>query len=477
MSGAVRSAPGGSIHYYSEKRRVPCRTLVAEAVRKMKHANLLALIAVGIGCGSPQDTNIPDFMTGGGSTPGSGDDSGGDGPADATTTSGSATVSTSSTSGGNDSSDATGNDPVQYDERLLYVLNDGTNEGEYGGEPARIDIFDIDDNHALVRSIDVPGPDVRRFRGVTASPDTEIMHFTDSDEDTVVAFDLSSEEFLWEIDLDNCDHVDRLNVTLDGTAVYVPCKASNTGHAIDAMTGETLAQWETGESAHNTFIGELGKYVYFSSWREGPLQVFDPKTHEEVFTIDGWDHDEIGGIRPFSVTPDERYVYTTHTELLGFAVLDVEARTVLHVIEAQTPEERTQHESAQGQRPHGGESRSHGIAVRPGAKEVWVIDDEWGYLYVYDITELPPKHLANVELFDDIEEAWGADLHWRWVFVTADGEYVYPGDGQIVDADTKQRISERITPSEKLIEIDRIGGDIVRVSGQNGGVYHQLGGG
>jgi hypothetical protein len=53
--------------------------------------------------------------------------------------------------------------------------------------------------------------------------------------------------------------------------------------------------------------------------------------------------------------------------------------------------------------------KSHGLAQRPGTNEVWFLDDEWGYLYVYDVSPLPsalPTYLATVPLFADISKPY-----------------------------------------------------------------------
>ena len=44
---------------------------------------------------------------------------------------------------------------------------------------------------------------------------------------------------------------------------------------------------------------------------------------------------------------------------------------------------------------------SHGVNIRPDQKEAWAVDGVYGYVYVYDITSLPPKHIADVPLFQN----------------------------------------------------------------------------
>ncbi|MCH7751739.1 MAG: hypothetical protein IH898_06240 [Planctomycetes bacterium] len=110
--------------------------------------------------------------------------------------------------------------------------------------------------------------------------------------------------------------------------------------------------------------------------------------------------------------------------------------------------------------------------VRPGAQEVWYVDDQWGYLNIFDTSKsgFAPTFKGHVELFDEIDQPWGRDSGNRWVAFSIDGKYCYPSDGLVVDAETHKKTSMRISPSEKLIEVEFRGKTATRVSGQMGGI-------
>jgi YVTN family beta-propeller protein len=273
---------------------------------------------------------------------------------------------------------------------------------------------------------------------------------------------------LWSQSFSGCSHPDRLTVTLDGRAIYVPCKESDKVFVIDAETKQVLARLDVPDRPHNTFLGESGRYVYLSARSNPTMYLADSATHTIIKRVPGFS----SPIRPFSVERREKYFFANLTETLGFGVGDIDGGRVLMEIEQMTPAERLAHPEADSGRPHGSSPYSHGIAVRPGTTEVWFLDDAWGYLYVYDFGALPerPRHLASVPLFERIDEKWNT-LHWRWVAFSIDGRYCYPSNGSVVDAALRRVIEPRVSPSEKLIEIDFQGGRPVRVSGQNGGVY------
>ncbi|MCI0423767.1 MAG: hypothetical protein L0312_31890, partial [Acidobacteria bacterium] len=88
---------------------------------------------------------------------------------------------------------------------------------------------------------------------------------------------------------------------------------------------------------------------------------------------------------------------------------------------------------------------------------VWVVDGVYGYVYVYDITVMPPQHVASVPLFKDP----GEQPKPGWISFSIDGKYAYPDGGVVIDSETKKVVA-RIPTSEKLIEIDFLDGKPVK---------------
>ncbi|HET8548061.1 MAG TPA: hypothetical protein VFL57_08655 [Bryobacteraceae bacterium] len=159
------------------------------------------------------------------------------------------------------------------------------------------------------------------------------------------------------------------------------------------------------------------------------------------------------GPRPIAVTDDEKYVFAKVDWLLGFEVGQVRTGEqwggpMLYRVEARTPAARLEQlPNPPARKPH--RTMSHGINITPDQKEVWVVDGVYGYVYVYDVTSMPPKHVADVPLFDKPTD----QPHPGWISFSLDGRYAYPDGGAVVDARTK-KVAARIPTSEKLIEID-----------------------
>jgi DNA-binding beta-propeller fold protein YncE len=348
----------------------------------------------------------------------------------------------------------------------LYLAND---------DDATVDIYDIDNGHEKVRSFDAGAgySGKRRYRGISAHAGTGRLYLSDSDDKFIAAYDLLTEKLVWKKNLKECTFPDRLNISKDGSTLYVPCKQSPSQHAaLNAETGEVLQTYPQGKYPHNSFTGESGKYMYLSAYRNDTMLVVDQQTRELVKQVSGFK----SGIRPFTVDAEEKFFFANVTDILGFGVGDIENEKKLFDITTTTPAERTKNKGAKTDLPHGGQPLSHGIAMRPGTREVWFLDDAWGYLYVYDTSPLyeqtpgKPVQIAAVPLFTDITKKW-TDTRWRWVNFSADGRYVYPGSGIVVDAEAKKMTDMKIKFSEKFIGIEFEDGKPIAAGGQNGGYF------
>ena len=368
---------------------------------------------------------------------------------------------------------------------LLYVTDDVGID---------IKIHDIDHGHALVRTLPLPElvrdletwqrnrpvkagrastpasePVEATIRGITADANLGWLWFSEDKVNKIYAYDFVHERMVWAIDFGSYDGAkfpDRLNVTRDGRALYVPVKNSDRMLVLDSRTGEKLADHPMHTHPHNTFIGEQGRYVFSGGRSGGPLYVFDQHTHRLVKTIGPFS----GPIRPLAADPTEAFFFANITKLEGIAAAEVATGRTWEVVH-RVPAERSRYPQAKTDpMPHGDQPIHHGIAVRPGhKKEVWTIDDGWGYLYIFDYSTMPPKWIEDVPLFSDITQVVGPP-HDRWLQFSNDGRYCYT-PSRVIDAETRKVISTKMTVSEKIVEVDFQDGVPIAVSGQNGGVY------
>ena len=87
---------------------------------------------------------------------------------------------------------------------------------------------------------------------------------------------------------------------------------------------------------------------------------------------------------------------------------------------------------------------SHGINLRPDQKEIWFVDGVYGYVYVFDVTSLPPKHVADLPIFKDPSETPKPG----WISFSLDGKYAYP-DGAWSMTPIRRRWSHESRPAKR----------------------------
>jgi len=334
--------------------------------------------------------------------------------------------------------------------RFLYVATPGIREYlEYGGHG--ILVFDIDHGHRFVKRIASAGLNDKgqpmNVKGICASASTGRLYV--STLKTLMCFDLVSERLLWEkAYAGGCD---RMSITPDGQAIYLPSLESDHWHVVDARTGEVLAKIVPQSGAHNTIVGPDGKEAYLAGLKSPLLTIADAASHRAVRTVGPFS----AAIRPFTVNGDQTLVFVNVNELLGFEVGDLKSGRMLHRVEIEGfqkgPVKR-----------HG--CPSHGIGLTPDGKELWVTDAANTRLHIYDATVMPPKAVTNIVVRDQP----------GWISFAIDGRYAYPSTGDVIDVATHKIVAGltdekgAAVQSEKLLEIDFEGSRPTRAGNQFG---------
>ena len=332
-------------------------------------------------------------------------------------------------------------------ERRLYVANKSS-----------LTLRDIDAGHEKLRRIELP--EAGGFKGIAVSVPLGLLYVTSHLKDEVIAVDLATERIAWRRSY--AAYADSLALTPDGRTLYVPFRHAGQWWAIDAASGEPLARIETGRGApyasdpikdfgpHNTVASRDGRFMYLAAMTIPYVFVVDTATHAIVSKIGPFSR----GVRPFSLSEDGALLFANVDGLLGFEVADARSGAVLHRVEAKPPRERVAQVRERVGHHH---TPSHGIAVRPGSHEVWVSDDVYGYLYVYDFSSLPPQKVASVALFDEPTD----QRHPGWISFSIDGRFAYASCNRVVDASAR-RVVERVDTSERVIEVQLQAGRVTR---------------
>lgn len=331
-------------------------------------------------------------------------------------------------------------------DRLLYVT-----------ERSGISVYDINRGHRLVRRIELPG--TGGYMGIAASAALGRLFLTSHQQDELLSIDLANDKIVWRKTLGK--YADSMAITPDGQRLYLPFRDEIDWKVIDAASGNVLARIDTERGKnydvnpiattgpHNTWMNPDGTRVYLEVLTVPYIYIVDTRSNTVIGKIGPFSK----GVRPFAINADETFAYANVDGLLGFEVGAVRAGDrwggkMLYRVEAHTPRRRMdEFPNPPARKPHS--TPSHGINLRPDQKEIWLVDGVYGYVYVYDVTSMPPKPVAEIPIYRDPQE----HPHPGWLSFSIDGRYAYPDGGAVIDTSTKQIVS-RIPTSEKLIEID-----------------------
>ena len=163
--------------------------------------------------------------------------------------------------------------------RFLYLSTPDGAQRVGRADGAGILIYDIDNGHELVRRIDIPVFE-EGLRGFAVSLINHAAYYSTTHR-RVGAFDLESEEIIWEHAYPN--GADRSSVTMDGSKVYVPTGWWYVGPdsgmlVLDARDGKMLNRIADTPRAHNSVVSLDGRRLYLGS--ETTLSIYDTADDE-----------------------------------------------------------------------------------------------------------------------------------------------------------------------------------------------------
>lgn len=323
-------------------------------------------------------------------------------------------------------------------QRRLYVAAPGVRDYlEWGGHGVLV--FDIDRGHHFVKRIALAGHGtdkagkVLNMKGICASAALGRLYL--SALESLMCIDLQTDQVLWEKSFDlGCD---RMSLSPDGKTVYLPSLEQQAWYIVDALTGAEVKRLVVNSKSHNTICGPDGKHVYLAGLGSPILSVMATDTNTIRQTIGPFGD----VIRPFTIDGAQTKVFVNTNGLLGFEIGDLKTGQIISRVEVKgfpvgTPKR------------HG--CPSHGIALTPDEREIWLCDGFNSRLHIFDVAAKPPRQLESIAL----REQPG------WVTFSRDGTFSYPSTGDVIDAKSRKIIGTlsdedgRPVHSEKMVEID-----------------------
>lgn len=316
-------------------------------------------------------------------------------------------------------------------------------------------VYDIENGYALVKSVSFPdAAPLRTPRGVAADAAHDRLYASylgrPGDGGFLVAYDLRRDRVAWRKTLP----IDSFSLTTDGRKLYLPCGEGRADcdywTVIDTETGNELTRIPMHMSPHNTIATLDGERVYLASSHHDRLAVVDPRTDEIV----EWIGPFRDSIRPFTVNRADTLVFVTVDFLSGFEVARTDTGEKLFTVEVEG------FPVAPDKFPTLPVTQSHGIALTPDEQELWVADDVYDHIHVFDVRGLPderPRQIADIPL----------GTSPKWINFTRDGRHAHISTGQIIDRRTRKVVA-LVEPSRHFVQIDWKDGEPVRAYSRYG---------
>ncbi|MEO7892465.1 MAG: PQQ-binding-like beta-propeller repeat protein [Vicinamibacterales bacterium] len=340
---------------------------------------------------------------------------------------------------------------------LVYVALPGTLELPGWANGVGVVALDADDNYRFVKRIPVweyaASMSPEQVSGVAASPVTNYLYV--AARGRLAAIDMGTDKVVWSVTLDGkcCE---RPQVTPDGTIVVVGGDLQNYWYEVDAKTGALIGKLDAPASrnSHNLNLSGDGKTAFMSP-NNKVMTISDVLTRQVIKTIAFPDN-----IRVFVLNKDSTTIYSNTNNLLGYVIADVASGKVIKTVEVTSVDWKSIWNSASRPRiPHA--CPSHGIALTPDEKEVWVADGIFKKIHVFSNTE-DPKEIHTID----------APAGPYWIMFGLDGKYAFASSGEVIEVATHKVLATlkdeygRPMYSEKMLDITFINGHAQRVSNQ-----------
>jgi DNA-binding beta-propeller fold protein YncE len=340
---------------------------------------------------------------------------------------------------------------------VLYVLMPGSLErpGWLNGIGAIV--LDPENGYSFVKRIPTwqyaASMSPEQVSGVAASPVTNLMYV--AARGRLGAIDLATDKMVWSVTLDgHC--CERPQVTPDGKIVVVGGDLRDYWYEVDAKTGRLIGLLNAPDSqgSHNLNLGPEGKLAFMSP-NNKVMTISDIATRKIVKTIRFPDN-----IRVFVLNKDATRIYSNINNFLGYVVADVKTGKVIRKVEVTSVDWRSKWFTSPRPRvPHG--CPSHGIAITPDGKEIWLDDGMFNKIHIFSNTD-HPQEIATIN----------TTAGPFWITFGLDAKYAYVSSGDIIDIKTHKIVGQMRDEyghpmySEKLLDMTFINGHLQRVSNQ-----------
>ena len=340
---------------------------------------------------------------------------------------------------------------------LVYVTEPGSLERPAWLNGVGIVVLDAGDNYRFVKRVPTweyaASMSPEQVSGVAASPVTNLIYV--AARGRMAAIDMGTDKMVWSVALDGkcCE---RPQVTPDGKIIVVGGDLQDYWYEVDAATGKLIGKLEAPQSlgSHNLNLSADGKTAFMSP-NGKVMTVSDVQSRKVLKTIRFPDN-----VRVFVLNKDSSRVYANNNNFMGYLIADVASGQIIKTVEVTSVDWRSKWNTTPRPRiPHG--CPSHGIALTPDEKEVWVTAGIFNKIHIFSNTDDPKE-------IDTIDTTAGA----FWLTFGLDGNVAFASSGDVIDVKTHKIVGELKDEyghpmySEKLLDMTFDNGHAQRVSNQ-----------
>ena len=207
--------------------------------------------------------------------------------------------------------------------------------------------------------------------------------------------------------------------TPDGHYVGVPIRDGNRVDIVDTMLKKVVKGLPVKEP-HNCFNAGSNSDMYVSSMGSDEIDIINLEKMDFSARIPA------GGIpRPYAVSNDEKTIYVALTNLHGFAIADISSHKVIARVELPP--------APPLDCPLEVNTPTHGLALSPDGRQLWVTSLADGGVYVYNVATKKTSPMIRVGKCPN------------WIAFSPDGKYCVvsnsdTNDCSIIDAHTQREV-------------------------------------
>jgi hypothetical protein len=118
--------------------------------------------------------------------------------------------------------------------------------------------------------------------------------------------------------------------------------------------------------------------------------------------------------------------------------------------------------------PHDRTTQTHGIALTPDEREIWIVDHSNHRLHIFDVSGVPQRAPVQVASIDVREQ--DPNHRPKWLNFSRDGRFAHVSTGAIIDTATRRKLT-RVDNTRYFLQVDIVGDEPVRAYSRHGVGY------